>query len=136
MVDLEESATMYQDRPIGFVSAVNFSQVSLLRAAKGPEGRAQSFYYFDCGRDLKPRLILAEALVWRSTAKSAKILSGSAKTAGCQVCKGRDLRFCLFGRSTAQISSLRHDVLRAVRSTRTDQRSTAQVRSRREMRGR
>jgi hypothetical protein len=78
---------------------------------------AKFFIIFYCARDLKPRLILAEALVWRSAARSAEILSGSAKAVGCQVRGGRDLHFGPFGRSTAKISSPRRDVLRAVRST-------------------
>ena len=54
--------------------------------------------------------------VWRSAAKSVEVLSGSAKAVGCQVHGGKKLHFCLFGGSTAQISSPRPDGFPAVRS--------------------
>ena len=54
--------------------------------------------------------------VWQTAAKSTEVLSGSAKAAGCQVRGGKKLHFCLFGGSTAQISSPRPDGFPAVRS--------------------
>ena len=55
--------------------------------------------------------------VWWLAAKSAEVLNGSAKAAGCQVRRGEGEDLGLKGRSTAQIASPRPDGFPAVRST-------------------